>query len=117
MLLLFAPCWLELQGYGVAGSAQKHREPGHLLCLGTGVSRWVRTHPVPARVGGAAEQPVAAQFASQARGVRVELDRGAEGASASPSPGPGGGRGAAAGGRAVRVAGARSPGGTRPGWS
>src|SRR5699024_8601851 len=65
--------WLELQGYAVAESAQKHREPGHLLCLGTGVSRWVRTHPVPARVGVAVEQPVVDQFASQAREVRVEL--------------------------------------------
>src|SRR5699024_4613367 len=72
MLLLFAPCWLELQGYAVAESAQKHREPGHLLCVGTGGSRWVRVHPVPARVGVAVEQPVVDEFASQAREVRVE---------------------------------------------
>src|SRR5699024_8154024 len=72
MLLRFAPCWLELQGYAVAEAAQKHREPGHLLCLGSGGSRWVRVHPVPARVGAAVEQPVVDQVASPARVVRVE---------------------------------------------
>src|SRR5699024_59103 len=72
MLLLFAPCWLELQGYAVAESAQKHREPGHLLCLGPGGGRWVRVQPVPARVGVAVEQPVVDEFASRAREVRVE---------------------------------------------
>src|SRR5699024_6707458 len=71
-LLLFAPCWLELQGYAVAESAQKHREPGHLLCLGTGGSRWVWVHPVPARVGVAIRQPVVDQRASQGRQVRLE---------------------------------------------
>ena len=33
MLLVSARLWFDLQGYAVAGSAQKYLEPGHLLGL------------------------------------------------------------------------------------
>lgn len=33
MLLVSALLWFELQGYAVAGSAQKYLEPRHLLRL------------------------------------------------------------------------------------